>query len=197
MLWVPGATNLNVVSSDRTELKSDLLAGRRVLVAGAGMVDDWLGALVERVEDPAVFDDDSAAEVVSSFAERSGGLEAAVIDAASVFGAGGTEGMAASLDASWTFARAAATSGMIERGGGTIVFVAPESAAGDLSAVAVADGLENAARALSVEWARFDIRVVAICPRAGGLRTDIADLVVLLCSASGTYLSGCRISPGS
>ena len=194
---VPAVTNLNVVSGDQTELKSDLLAGRRVLLVGAGMLNDWLGALVEHVEDPAVFDDDSAAEVVSAFAERSGGLEAAVIDAASVFGAGGTEGMAASLDASWTFARAAATAGMIERGGGTIVFVAPESAAGDRSAIAVADGLENAARALSVEWARFDIRVVAICPRAGALRSDIADLVVWLCSASGTYAAGCRISPGS
>lgn len=193
---VPAATSLAVVNRRQTEFKSDLLAGRRVLLAGAGMVDDWRGAIVEHLEDPAVFNDEAAAASVAAFAERSGGLEAVVIDTASIFGAGGTEGMAASLDASWTFARAAATAGMIERGGGTIVFVAPEPAPGDLPAIAVADGLENAARALSVEWARFNVRVVAVCPRVGALRPDIADLVLWLCSASGTYASGCRLAPG-
>lgn len=181
---------------DGTQLRPDLLAGRRVLLAGAGMVDDWHGAVIERIEDPAGFDDDSAAAAVAGFAERSGALDAAVIDAASIFGGGGTEGMAESLDASWMFARAAATAGMIQRGGGTIVFVAPASKVGDLPATAVADGLENAARALSVEWARFDVRVVAVCPRAGARKPDVAALVLWLCSASGTYAAGCRISPG-
>lgn len=177
-------------------LRADLLAGRRVLVAGPGPAPEGLGAVIERIEDPAALDDGSAADAVASFIGRNGGLEAAVVDAASMFATGGAEGLALALDASWTLARAVATAGMIEHGGGTIVLVAPASATGDAAASAAADGLENMARALSVEWARFDIRVVAICPRPGASAAEVRPLVAWLCSASGTYVSGCRIEPG-
>lgn len=177
-------------------LRDDLLAGRRIVIAGATPLLSGFGALIERIEDPASLDDDSAAEAIGSFAARSGGLEAAVIDAASMHGEGGAEGLAVALDASWTVARAAATAVMIDGGGGTIVLIAPVAGEGDPSAAAAADGLENMARALSVEWARFDIRVVAICPRPGCAADDVAALVAWLCCANGTYASGCRIEPG-
>ena len=184
------------MASDSTQLDPDLLAGRRVLLVGDVALPDALGGIVERVEDPGSFDDDSAAAVVAEFATRTGGLEAVVVDCASVFGAGADRGMGAALDLGWRFARAAAVAAMIEREGGTVVLIAPESGTGEAAAAAVADGLENAARGLGVEWARFDIRVVAICPRPGARRTDVAALVALLSSGSGTYLSGCRLEPG-
>lgn len=191
-----GERNGAPVGGDVTGFRGGLLDGRRILVAGPGPAPDGLGALIERVEDPASFDDEAAALTVREFAGRAGGLEAAVIDAASVFAVGGPEGMATSLDTSWRFARAVATEAMIDGGGGTIVLVAPTAEGGDIAAAAVADGLENMARALSVEWARFDIRVVAICPRQGAGRESIRDLITWLCSPSGTYVSGCRLDPG-
>jgi NAD(P)-dependent dehydrogenase (short-subunit alcohol dehydrogenase family) len=184
------------MAADSTELNPNLLAGRRVLLVGGAGLPDALGGTFERVEDPTSLDDEAAAAAVTEFAARSGGLEAAVIDCASVFGSGPDRGMGAALDLGWRFARAAAVAAMVERGGGTVVLIAPESGGGDAAAAAVADGLENAARGLGVEWARFDIRVVAICPRPGARRTDVAALVALLCSGSGTYLSGCRLEPG-
>ena len=185
------------MSREPLDLKPDLLAGRSVLFAGAGPLPDGLGATMEQLEDPGTLDDQSAAAAVEGFASRVGRVDSLVIDAASVFATGGPGGMAAALDCSWTLARAAVTSAMQEQGGGTIVLIAPESGNGDAAAAAVADGLENAARGLSVEWARFDVRVVAICPRPGAAREDIRVLVAWLCSASGTYTSGCRLEPGS
>ena len=166
------------------------------MLVGDSALRDALGGTLERIEDPGSFDDDSAGEAVSGFATRAGGLEAVVIDCASVFGSGADRGMQAALDLGWRFSRAAALSAMIESGGGTVVLIAPEAGDGDPAAAAVADGLENAARGLGVEWARFDIRVVAICPGPGVRRADVEDLVALLCSGSGTYLSGCRLQPG-
>jgi NAD(P)-dependent dehydrogenase (short-subunit alcohol dehydrogenase family) len=182
--------------SDLTQLNPDLLAGRRVLIVGGGVLSDSLGATVERIEDPSSFDDDAAAAAVAGFASRTGGLEAVVVDCASVFGSGVDRGMGAALDLGWRFARAAAVAAMIDHGGGTVALLAPESGSGDPAAAAVADGLENAARGLGVEWARFDIRVVSICPAPGSRSADVEALVALLCSDSGTYLSGCRLQPG-
>lgn len=179
-----------------SELNPDLLAGRRVIVAGAGPDLNGLGSGIARIEDPASLDDESASAAAAGLSGRDGGLDAVVVDAGSAFGAGGGEGMAVALDTAWRMARAAATAGMIGHGGGTVVLLAPHRAEGDLAATAVADGLENAARGLSVEWARFDIRVVAVCPREGAAATDVRSLVAWLCSATGTYASGCRFDPG-
>lgn len=190
------ASTLASVNPDGVTLRPDLLEGRSILFAGAGPLPDGLGATLEHLEDPAALDDDSVASFVSGLVDRVGRLDALVVDCASIHAAGGPSGMADALDSAWRLARAAATEAMIEGGGGTMVLIAPESSTGDPGAAAVADGLENAARGLSVEWARFDIRLVAICPRPGVAPSDIRDLVAWLCSGSGTYASGCRLEPG-
>lgn len=63
-----------------------------------------------------------------------------------------------------------------------------------------ADGVrgaaENIARTLSIEWARYGIRAVAITP--GALTTDdeLAALAAYLASPAGDYFSGARLSLG-
>ena len=70
--------------------------------------------------------------------------------------------MLEALDGAWDAIRPVATAAMIERGGGRILLLAPPP--GGAEAAAVRAGLENLARTLSVEWARFQIRPVAILP---------------------------------
>jgi len=70
------------------------------------------------------------------------------------------------------------------------VLIAPRPDAGSF-AVAVRDALENLARTLSVEWARYGVGTVAIAP--GALTTDeeVAELVSFLVSPAGEYFTGC------
>ena len=186
---------LDGMESDSQQLRSDLLEGRVILIAGAGPSPDRLGALIERWEDPASLDDDSALAQVTDLFARTGRLDAAVVDLASVFASGGANGLAAAMDTAWTVARAVAVGAMIEAGSGTIVLIAPAADAGP-GAEAAAAAIGNLARSLSVEWARFDLRTVAICPRAGADEAEITTLVAWLCSASGTYVSGTSLQPG-
>ena len=52
-------------------------------------------------------------------------------------------------------------------------------------------GLENLARTLSVEWARFAIRPVAILPGSAAGPAEVAELACFLASPAGEYYSGC------
>ena len=101
------------------------------------------------------------------------------------------------LDSAFVVVRAIAHGCWIEPGtaGGKVVLVGPAPGAGTHSG-ALAAALENTARTLSVEWARFGIRVVAVLPRAGANEADIAELVAFLASDAGDYFSGCAIRPG-
>jgi len=71
-----------------------------------------------------------------------------------------------------------------------IVFLAPRAGSGAFAAAASA-GLENLARTLSIEWARYGVSTVAIAPGANVAATDVAALVAYLASAAGGYFSGC------
>ena len=73
----------------------------------------------------------------------------------------------------------------------TIVFVAPRAGAGDHASAAAA-ALENLARTLAVEWARFGVRATVVAPGPRTSDDEIAALVALLASAGGEYFSGCR-----
>ena len=57
-------------------------------------------------------------------------------------------------------------------------------------------GLENLARTLSIEWARFGIRTVAILPGDGDQPAEVAELVAFLASPAGDYYSGCHFRMG-
>ena len=62
---------------------------------------------------------------------------------------------------------------------------------------AVRAGLENLARTLSVEWARYGITAVAITPGTSTTDAELAELVCFLASPAGGYFSGCRFDLGS
>jgi NAD(P)-dependent dehydrogenase (short-subunit alcohol dehydrogenase family) len=123
-----------------------------------------------------------------------GRLDTLVIDAASLFAAAPQEGLTplrACADTAWEAARAAGTGAMIEaEGGGKIVVIAPDPDAGPHARGARA-ALENFARTLSIEWARYDIRVSTIHPAPTTDPADVAALVAYLASPAGDYFSGC------
>jgi hypothetical protein len=77
-----------------------------------------------------------------------------------------------------------------ERSGGLIVLIAPPP--GGPNRTAARAGLENLARTLSIEWARYGIRTVAILP--GDEPGPAAELVAFLASPAGAYYSGCAFT---
>jgi citronellol/citronellal dehydrogenase len=120
-----------------------------------------------------------------------GRLDVLVVDGAGPFAAagGGLPGLRTAVDGGWNAVRAVANAGWTEEGGpgGKVVLLAPGAGAGE-HAPAVGAALENAARTLSVEWARFGVRVVAV--RAGD-EAERAELVAFLASPAGDYFTGC------
>jgi D-arabinose 1-dehydrogenase-like Zn-dependent alcohol dehydrogenase len=170
--------------------RSGLLEGQAVVIAaGAGAFGDAaaracaaLGASVQRLDgDP--LDEDATAGA----AGRLECVDVLVDDAAARFGAGG---LRAAADGAWIAARAVATAFMITAGG-KLVLVAPPPGAGE-HAEATRAALENLARTLSIEWARYGITAVAIAPAAGARDEDVALLTAYLVSGAGDYFSGCR-----
>ncbi len=153
-----------------------------------------LGARVAPVEMAAgagpEADEAATAQAVAAAGAELGSIDALVIDAAGPFGDGGGEGLVACAAAAWNAARAAAQAGMLENGG-RIVLLAP--AAGSPHAGAAASALENLARTLSIEWARFAITTVAIAPGACSAEGELATLVCWLLSPAGAYFSGCLL----
>ena len=146
-------------------LRAGLLEGAEVLVTGDG---DLAAPVRERL--------------YALGAEEGRGV--LVVDA-SAPPAGG-DGVRAALDGAWDAIRPVANEAMIPAGRGLIVLLAPRP--GDAHAAAARAGLENLARTLSVEWARFQVRTVAVLP---GATEAVTELVAYLASPAGAYFSGC------
>jgi NAD(P)-dependent dehydrogenase (short-subunit alcohol dehydrogenase family) len=177
-------------------LRAGLLDGLRVVTAGAGtttVVDRLRGlhADVTNLEVEVVLDEEPA----ERWFEQHKAPAALIVDTRWQFGDGGDLGLARALELGWRAVRAAATGAMIQRGGGRLLLVAPAEGAGTRARAARA-GLENLARTLSVEWARFGITAVAIAPGAACSDRELADLIAFLVSPAGGYLSGCRFDLG-
>ena len=159
-----------------------------------------LGAEVESWPLPAA----SGEEADSAGAEAAAALPAigiVVVDAGESFrrsaGAAAVDRLRATIDDAFVVLRSVANASWIEpqSPGGKIVLVAPSADDGE-HATAAAAALENTARTLSVEWARYGIRVVAIVPRAGATEDSVAELIAFLASPAGDYFSGCALRPG-
>jgi hypothetical protein len=101
--------------------------------------------------------------------------------------AGGLDG----IEQAWTAIRTVAVGALIPAGAGTIVLLAPRRHS-VTHENAVRAGLENLARTLSVEWARYGITTSSIWPGSSTSEGDLATLVAYLCSPAGAYFSGCR-----
>jgi NAD(P)-dependent dehydrogenase (short-subunit alcohol dehydrogenase family) len=176
-----------------TFLRPDLLAGTAVALAGGVSVairDALVGAGATVDELDSGLDETQAED----WARGRIPLDALVLDSRPAFGPGGAEALRLTLEQAWTATRALANGALIpaERPG-RIILVAPS--AGD-HVGAARSALENLARTLSVEWARYALTVTAVMP--GALTTDgeLAELVVFLASSAGGYFSGCRLDLG-
>ena len=74
---------------------------------------------------------------------------------------------------------------------------AARAAPRDAHRAAARSGLENLARTLGIEWARFGIRTVTVLPGAVTSEEEVAQLVAYLASPAGDYFSGCAITLGA
>jgi hypothetical protein len=160
-------------------LRPELLAGATVILVGdAPVVKSRLSELGARVQTAT---SDSA--------------DAVVYDAAPAFGDGGQGGLLGAPARGWSAIREVATGALIPHKHGKVVVIAPRPGAGAFAAAAVA-ALENLARTLSVEWARYGITATVITPGNATTDDQIAQLVCFLVSRAGDYFSGCRFSLG-
>ncbi|HEX4437814.1 MAG TPA: hypothetical protein VH061_13570 [Solirubrobacteraceae bacterium] len=192
------------MSGDVSELlRGGLLEGAAIVLAGApGSRDGAIGSALSELggtvadvvltagEGPEV-EEQLATEAMGDALKRLGSLHTLVIDGASLFGAGeGREALMGCLAAAWNAARAAVQLAFLPgESGGRIVLVAP--ADGAEHATAAASGLENLARTLSIEWARYGITTVAVAPGRDTRPEDLATVVAYLASPAGAYFSGC------
>ncbi len=93
--------------------------------------------------------------------------DALVHDARADFGGGGQDALLAALETLWETIANVANASLIPSGdGGKVVLIAPEDGAGAYADAARA-AIENLARTLSTEWARYGITATAVTPRAG------------------------------
>jgi NAD(P)-dependent dehydrogenase (short-subunit alcohol dehydrogenase family) len=177
-----------------TVLRDGLLAERAVAVAGSksAFVRDALAGLGARVQTlPAV--DGGDEERVGEWARAHAPLDALVYCAGGAFGTGGLDAV---LAEAWVAVREVATGVLIPASGpGKIVLVGPPGDAGPLAPAARA-ALENLARTLSVEWARYAVTVTMVAPGAGTTDEELAEVVCYLVSVAGDYVSGTRFDLG-
>lgn len=125
-----------------------------------------------------------------------GPVDTLVVDAGPAFGDGGLRGLRAALDGAWETVLDVATAHWLQEAGaadGRIVLVAPRAGAGEHAGAAAA-ALENLARTLAVEWARFGVRATVVVPGAQTTDDELGALVAFLASAGGEYFSGCRFA---
>ena len=177
-----------------------LLSDRRVAIAGHGGAAAEartqllaLGAEVQALPADALADEEGAA----GWARERTPLHALVVDAGAEFGSGGADALRATMETAWRAIRAIATGALIEHEmPGRLLLVAPRPDAGR-HAPAVRAALENLARTLSVEWARYGITAVALWPGAATTDAELAELACYLVSPAGGYFSGCRFELGA
>ncbi|HEV3000672.1 MAG TPA: hypothetical protein VGW75_08025 [Solirubrobacteraceae bacterium] len=176
-----------------------LLSGVAVALAGPARaaIERELAGLEADVRRVAPVSDEDAPPGAS-------GAHALVVDAAAAFAATAAAGdpdelapLRAAADGAWVAIRSVANAAWIGPGepGGKVVLVAPRPADGPHAEAARA-ALENLARTLSIEWARYGIRTTAIAPGRDTTDEDVARLVAYLVSEAGDYFSGTRLDLG-
>ena len=191
-------------------LRPGLLDGVRVVLAGGpqaspdsgfassvGGLCERLGGSVARCEavlgGVAEEREAGTTEAVQRALAGLGGAAVLIVDAAGLYElAPGADGLDDALQATWDLVRALANGAFIPgSSGGRIFLLSPRSGAADIHAAAAAAGLENLARTLSVEWARYAITIVAIAPGGETSDEEVASVCAWLASPAGDYFSGC------
>lgn len=116
-------------------------------------------------------------------------VDVLVWDGAAAFGDGASvASVRAALDGAWLAIRPLAQRPV------QVQLLAPPP--GGAHAAAARAGLENLARTLSIEWARFGARLVAILPGPAASADEVAELAAYLASPAGAYFSGCQFELG-
>ena len=164
-------------------------------------------AVVEAPDAEPSSSERAADEAVASALAAAESIEVAVVDAASLFARalsgeardrrqGAPAALMVSLEATWNITRALVNVALLpKQAGGRIVYLAPASSSHEHADAARA-GLENLARTLSIEWARYAITAVSIMPGRATSAGEVASLVAYLASPGGAYFSGCRLDLG-
>ena len=160
-----------------------LLDGRRVAL-DVGSDSPIVAALTRLGASAEFVDDEPPGQAV----------QALVHDARPAFGAGGEAALQQSIERTWIVAHRVATAALIGTGG-RLLLIAPSTSAGAYADAARA-ALENLARTLSVEWARFGISSTALWPGVETTDEQLAELACFLVSDAGGYFSGCRFEFG-
>ena len=176
-------------------LRQGLLEDRAVALGGGvppALVEalTGLGAQVHQLG--LALDEDAARAWAAGVAP----LHALVYDAGPTFLDGGQARLGDALERAWVATRGVATGALIPAGAGKVVLIAPPSGGGSFGPAARA-ALENLARTLSVEWARYGVTSVTIAPGARTSDAELAELVCFLVSPAGEYFSGCRFELGA
>jgi NAD(P)-dependent dehydrogenase (short-subunit alcohol dehydrogenase family) len=177
-----------------TVLRQGLLSTRAVALAGGPprvLIDALRGAGARLLDLDVTLDEDRGREWAAAQAP----IHALVYDAGPAFGAGGERALRAASEQAWIATRAVATGALIPAGAAKVVLIAPRPDRGPFAAAARA-ALENLARTLSVEWARYGVTAVAIAPGAASSNDDLAELVCYLVSPAGDYFDGCLFELG-
>ena len=157
------------------------------------MIGRALSALGARVEE---LDVSLGEDGVKDWAAAAAPLHALVHDAAPAFAGGGEPGLEAALEGAWIATRGVVTGALIPARAGKVLLLAPPPEAG-LFVPAARAALENLARTLSVEWARYGVTTVAVEPGPRTSDEEIAELVGFLVSPAGDYFSGCVLELGA
>ena len=120
--------------------------------------------------------------------------DALVYDARHAFAEGGGAGLERLLEQLWTAIREVLAERLIpQHRAGKLVLIGPGPGAGEFAPAAIA-ALENLARTLSTEWARYRITTSVITPGDDTDAQQLAELACFLLSPAGDYFSGCRFS---
>ena len=172
-----------------TLLRPDLLTGTSILLAAAEPPSSLGEAVALRCSELGAHMGRVVVEPTGDEAERRGGVDVVVWDGASLAGPRDV------LDGAWLALRPEARA-MIDAGaGGKLLLIAPPPL--DAASEAARGGIENLARTLSIEWARYGIRTAALLPGPGTEPEEVAELVAFLASRAGDYYSGCAFDLGA
>ena len=209
--------------------------GARVVVAGRRLepLEETIGLCADGLCEPVVCDireEDQVADLVSGVLDHHGRIDTLVNNAGGQYMTpaedisvkGWNTVVQLNLGGTWLMTHAVATKAMIPAGGGKIVNVTlspHHGLPGMTHSSAARAAVENMTRVLSIEWARFQIRLTALA--AGHFETEAikkypkpvaenvartvplgrlgrpeehAWLVAYLASPAGDYYSGCVIT---
>ena len=172
-----------------TLLRPGLLTDTSILLAAADPPSALGEAIALRCSELGAHMGRVVVEPTGDEAERRENVDVVVWDGASLAGPRDV------LDGAWLALRPEARAMIDAESGGKLLLIAP--APSDAGAEAARAGIENLARTLSVEWARYGIRTAALLPGASTEPEEVAELAAFLASRAGDYYSGCRFDLGS